>query len=133
MITKDTLIDDLRKWLGESFTIECPIGYSSICLSSWFLDERRDGIDIYLRIEGDNIVIDDDGNTANDLDLSEISIKDEAFKSILDFHNIKINNDNELEIKFPYTDNFYITVLSFFQAITQIYAVASYKRGLNDI
>ena len=59
------LVRDYGAWLNESFDVELEGDYAVI--STPFLDPHNDEIELYVRKEGDNLVLTDRGSTLGDL------------------------------------------------------------------
>ena len=62
------LVRDYGAWLNEGFDIELEGDYAVI--STPFLDPHNDEIELYVRKEGDSLVLTDRGSTLSDLESS---------------------------------------------------------------
>jgi Domain of unknown function DUF1828 len=75
------LVRDYGAWLNEGFDVELEGDYAVI--STPFLDPHNDEIELYVRKEGDSLVLTDRGSTLSDLESSGLDVSTEKRKAHL--------------------------------------------------
>ena len=69
------LVRDYGAWLNEGFDVKLEGDYAVI--STPFLDPHNDEIELYVRKEGDSLVLTDRGSTLSDLESSGLDVSTE--------------------------------------------------------
>ena len=116
----EELINNYINWLRQSIKITEINDYCEI--TTPFLDRHNDSLQIYLKKEGTELILTDDGYTISDLILSGFELNTEKrkklFDSILNGFGVKnINNELVMESNF---ENFPQKKHNFIQAILAI-------------
>ena len=91
------LIDNYANWLKSEITFEKFGEYYEI--TTPYLDNANDYLQIYVRQDGDDILFTDDGATVNGLEMNGFqltSARKSVLKSILFQYGVSLNNRNEL-------------------------------------
>lgn len=119
-LTCDELVTNYVNWLRQRIKIAEVNDYCEI--TTPFLDRHNDSLQIYLKKEGSDLILTDDGYTIKDLNLSGFELNTEKrkklFDSILNGFGVKNVND-ELVIESNY-ENFPQKKHNFIQAILAI-------------
>jgi hypothetical protein len=76
------LVRDYGAWLNEGFDVELEGDYAVI--STPFLDPHNDEIELYVRKEGDSLVLTDRGSTLSDLESSGLDVATEKRRAHLE-------------------------------------------------
>lgn len=116
----EKLVNNYVNWLRQRIKIAEINEYCEI--TTPFLDRHNDSLQIYLKKEGTDLVLSDDGYTISDLNLSGFELNTEKrkklFDSILNGFGVK-NINNELVVESNY-ENFPQKKHNFIQAILAI-------------
>lgn len=94
--------DDYVKWLYENIE-QYKISQNIYRITFPFLDRNNDCTEIYIKIDGNNYTLTDDGETIGELELSNFNLfssqkRVDIFNRILLAHGVKKSDDNELYI-----------------------------------
>lgn len=94
------LVDSYLSWLRDSSTTRSAEGVCEI--TTPFLDRHNDHLQIYVRHDGENFILTDDGYILSDLEQSGFELTTERRKTI--FHNVlngfgvNLSPENELQV-----------------------------------
>lgn len=96
----DALMNDYNTFLKEKTLVSASNNSDWVEISTPFVGLFNDAVDIYVRKEGNKIILSDDGNTIRDLGLSGLEIsrsskRKEILNHILNNYGVEIRN-NEL-------------------------------------
>lgn len=94
----NTLMDNYYAFLKEKTLVTGSSSTDWVEISTPFLGLFNDTVDIYVKKEGNKIIISDDGNTLRDLELSGLEIsrspkRKEILERILINYGVRINNE----------------------------------------
>ena len=100
---KNNFKTDYLKWLNENID-EYRISENIYRITLPYLDRNNDCIEIFIKIDGDKYTITDDGETIDELELSNFNIfssqkRIDIFNQILASHGVKRSENNELYIE----------------------------------
>jgi hypothetical protein len=118
MIEINKMINDYITWLKSNITYEILDGYVEIVTP--FLDRHNDSIQIYVKkIDNNNYLLTDGGETISDLSLSGIDItknREKIITQILNRYGSQLSDDNEITIianedNFPFKKHFLIQAI----------------------
>lgn len=94
--------DDYIRWLNENID-EYKVSENVYRITLPYLNRNNDCTEIYIKIEGDSYLLTDDGETIDELEMSNFNLfssqkRTEIFNRILLAHGVKISSNNELYI-----------------------------------
>lgn len=95
--------EDYLKWLHDNIS-ECEVGKNIYRITFPFLDRNNDCTEIYIKVEDGKYTLTDDGETLDELELSNFNLfasqkRTDIFNHILMAHGVKKSDQNELYIE----------------------------------
>lgn len=113
-------IDNYCRWLKDNTCIRKDVGTDWYAISTPFIGMFNDHIEIYVKKEGDNIILSDDGETLRNLSLIGVDFnrsekRKEMLDAVLRTHGVSLE-DRELVIKcyvqdFPFKKHALVTAI----------------------
>ena len=95
------LLDDYLTWLRDKSAVKSVNGACEI--TTPFVDRHNDHLQIYVKREGDELVLTDDGYILSDLEQSGFELTTERrktiFQTVLNGHGVQCNAEGELTVR----------------------------------
>jgi hypothetical protein len=95
------LLDDYLHWLRDKSAVRSVNGVCEI--TTPFVDRHNDHLQIYIRPEGDELVLTDDGYILSDLEQSGFELTTERrktiFQTVLNGYGVRCGEDGELTVR----------------------------------